>query len=167
MLDTNEEIVRYNSDMGNYDYNKKKKKAIYYDEENLSEDTDGDGPDYIERQTGVHDKNNKHVRHFTLGGHLNTNKSGTIVIPHQFLGSIQRKHKSGKMKMTMPTPKKMKLSMEIDSPKMNFSMKQIKIPQAKLDDKRIKTNTGSFETKYLEAFFERVGIKRKKKKGFM
>lgn len=157
------DAITYNNDYaGDYMYNKKKRKYQYSDD-----DQDGMDDRYEREVLGTHDKNNKHVRHFTLGGHLNTNKSGTIVIPHQFLGSIQRKHKSGKMKMTMPTPKKMKLSMEIDSPKMNFSMKQIKIPQAKLDDKRIKTNTGSFETKYLEAFFERVGIKRKKKKGFM
>jgi hypothetical protein len=170
MLDTNDEITEFNNS-GNYDYSQKKKKNIYYEEENLTEDYDNDGPDYVERRTGQHDKYNRHIqnhprmaRHFSLGNSLPMTKSGIGGINHTMLKPIHlRKSKSKKMKLTMNEPKKFKLALDISQPTLNFSMKSVKIPKPELKVDKVKM-AKNFEDDYINKMLRRIGVKTQKKK---
>lgn len=158
-----QEIEEYNNS-GNYDYinrKGKKKRIAYYD----GDDVDGDSlSDTAERAIGLHDSQNRHIKHFNIGGNLRANNDGFLLLEHQHLTSYKpRKNKNGKFSLTMPTPRKMPLSLDMKNPLVKLTMKEIKIPKASFDDKRIKTNTGSFEMKHLEAFLKKVSEKKKKK----
>ncbi|RPI37372.1 MAG: hypothetical protein EHM53_10830 [Methanoregulaceae archaeon] len=137
------------------------------------EDTDGDGPDSVERAMGIHDSDNKHVRHFNIGGSLKTGSNGTIGIFHQNLKSSIGS--SGKMslkinepraiKMSLPDKGKTKLSVNMKNPSIKgFDIRKISIPESKLNDKRIKTPISSFSEDYINAHLDRILKKYKKKR---
>lgn len=154
-----------NEDYGNYDLKRKKRgsRVSYYDGDDI-DDEDRDGiSDKFERKIGMHDHKNQ-PRHFSMQASLPKTKYGMLGINHQFLGPIQiGTNKKKKMKLTMNTPKSMKLSLDIKAPKISgFNIKAIHIPKALMDDRKIKTNTGSFEMKHLEAFLKKVKKRRMK-----
>lgn len=143
---------------GNWDYNTKKRKYQYQDD-------DQDGiDDYTERMSGIHDENNKHIRNFNVGGNLYSNKSGIIVLPHQHLKSYQAKHRQHNMKLKINEPRKMPLSLKnFKAPNLNgMNMKNVKMPKTSMEIHNFKMKS-KMDTDYIDNLTDFLTGKKRKR----
>jgi hypothetical protein len=126
------EIFKSNDEgWGSYgeDHEPKKKKR-------KSQDADKDGlPDYYEREVGIHDKENRHIRpHLNIGGNLKLGKTGTIGIPHSNMTFKPKTMKSLDVKMQ----KKLKLTVDIKNPNLKgLDLSKVRQPSPLFKDSAI------------------------------
>jgi hypothetical protein len=109
----------------------------------------------------THDAQN-HPRHFMIGEYLPKPQGVVISIHHQTLKSSVNYENHHGICLTMKEPKKMSLSLKLDSPNLDgIDFSKIKTPSGELDDSKIRYYKKKFSEDRIN---EKINAILKKKK---